>query len=404
MTAAGAEGTAAARPKRVYLLAGEPSGDNLGGRIMRALKARAAEPLEFAGVGGERMTEEGLESLVPLSELSIMGMAEILPHVPRMYRLIWRLARDIRRRRPDVVLTIDNTAFNFAVANRARGHGIPLVHLNAPKVWAYRPGRVRRVARYYDHLLCLLPFEPPYFHRVGMPASFIGHPVVESGADRGDGPGFRRRHGVVEDALLLCVLPGSRGGEVERLLPAFGAAIRLIVPHLPELRLVLPTVPAVEPAVRAAVAGWDPAPIVIADAAERFDAFAASDLALAASGTVSLELNLARVPMVIAYRVSEISAAIVRRLMRVRHITIANLVLGDRPVIPELVQENCTPERLAAALLSLIADPAARAEQVRQGSEAMRLLGAGGPPPSLRAADILLDIAGIARAETAGGA
>lgn len=381
----------------IYLLAGEVSGDNLGGRIMQALKQRATVPLRFAGVGGDRMVGEGLSSLVPLGELSIMGMAEIVPHIPRMYRLIWRLAADIRARKPAVVLTIDNTAFNFGVANRARGHGIPLVHLNAPKVWAYRPGRVHRVARYYDHLLCLLPFEPAYFHAAGLPASFIGHPVVESGADKGDGPRFRQAHGIPPDAPLLCVLPGSRRGEVTRLMPDFAGAVRRIAEATPGLRIVLPTVRAMEPLVRAAVADWPLPPVILLGDAEKYDAFAASDVALAASGTVSLELNLARVPMVIAYRVSASSAAIVRALIRVKHATIANLVLGDRPVIPELIQEDCTPERLAEAVLGLIRSPQARAEQVRQGSEAMRMLGHGGPSPALRAADILLDIAGIPR-------
>ncbi|MCC6469307.1 MAG: lipid-A-disaccharide synthase [Alphaproteobacteria bacterium] len=389
--------TAPASTPLVYVLAGEPSGDNLGGRIMQALKARAAVPLSFVGVGGERMVGEGLETLVPLSELSIMGLAEILPHVPRMYRLIYRLAADIRARRPAVVLTIDNTAFNFAVANRARGYGIPLVHLNAPKVWAYRPGRVRRVARYYDHLLCLLPFEPPYFHRVGMPASFIGHPVVESGADRGEGRRFRARHDIPAAATLLCVLPGSRGGELERLLPDFGGAVAQLAEARPGLRVIVPTVRAQESRVRAAVAVWPLNPIVVVDESEKFDAFAASDVALAASGTVSLELNLARVPTVIAYRVSAVSAALVRAMVRVRHITIANLVLGDRSVIPEFTQEDCTPEKLSRAVLALLDDPAAAAEQVRQAGEAMRALGYGGPPPSLRAAEILLDVAGIAR-------
>lgn len=381
----------------IYLLAGEVSGDNLGGRIMQALKRRAAVPLRFAGVGGDRMVGEGLSSLVPLSELSIMGMAEIVPHIPRMYRLIWRLAADIRARKPAVVLTIDNTAFNFGVANRVRGHGIPLVHLNAPKVWAYRPGRVHRVARYYDHLLCLLPFEPPYFHKAGLPASFIGHPVVESGADRGDGARFRQAHGVAPDAPLLCMLPGSRRGEVTRLMPDFSGAVRLIAAATPGLRIVLPTVRAMEPLVRQAVADWPLQPIVVLGDGEKYDAFDASDAALAASGTVSLELNLARVPMVIAYRVSASSAAIVRALVRVKHVTLANLVLGDRSVIPEVMQEDCTPERLSEAVLGLLRSPEARADQARQGSEAMRLLGHGGPPPSLRAADILLDIAGIPR-------
>ncbi len=380
----------------IYLLAGEPSGDNLGGRIMQALRARAAPPLRFAGVGGERMIAEGLDSLIPLQELSVFGMAEVVRHVPRLYGHIYRLAADIRARRPALVLTIDNPAFNFGVASRARKTGAKLVHLNAPKVWAYRPGRVHRVARTFDHLLCLLPFEPPYFHRVGMPASFIGHPVVESAAGAGDGARFRRHHGIPADAGLLCVLPGSRGGEVARLLPVFAETVRLLAAQVPGLRLVLPTVRAMEARVREGVATWRPAPVIVLDEKEKYDAFAASIVALAASGTVSLELALARLPMVIAYRVSALTAAIARRLMRVDHITIANLVL-DKPVVPELTQENCTPERLAGAVLGLMRDPAARAEQTRQTGEAMRMLGMGGPPPSSRAADILLDIAGIPR-------
>ncbi len=381
----------------IYLLAGEPSGDNLGGRIMRALKERAAVPLRFAGVGGERMAEQGLASQVPLHELSLFGLAEILAHVPRLYRLIYRLAADIRARKPALVLTIDNPAFNFGVASRARAPGVKLVHLNAPKVWAYRPGRVHRVARIYDHLLCLLPFEPPYFHRAGMPASFIGHPVVESGAGAGQAERFRAAHGIAPDAPVLCLLPGSRGGEVSRLLPVFGPALEMIAARVPRLAAVLPTVGAMEARVRAAARSWRPAPIVVTGEAEKFDAFAASGVALAASGTVSLELNLARVPTVVTYRMTEVSARLARMLARVKHVTIANLVLGDRDVVPELLQEACTPERLAEAVLKLMNDPAARAEQVRSTGEAMRLLGLGGPSPAARAADILLDVAGIPR-------
>lgn len=380
----------------IYLLAGEPSGDNLGGRIMQALKSRAGTELRFAGVGGERMTAEGLDSLIPLHDLSVFGMAEILRHVPRLYRHIYCLAADIRTRKPALVLTIDNPAFNFAVAARVRRAGAKLVHLNAPKVWAYRPGRVHRVARTFDHLLCLLPFEPPYFHRAGMPASFIGHPVVESAAGAGDGARFRRRHGIAGDAPVLCVLPGSRGGEIARLLPVFAETARSVAAQVPGLRLALPTVRAMEAAVRQGTASWAPAPAIVLDEADKYDAFAASTVALAASGTVSLELALARLPTVIAYRVSGLTAAIARRLMRVDHITIANLVLG-KPVVPELVQEDCTPERLAEAVLRLFNDPAARAEQARLAGEAMRLLGQGGPAPSARAADILLDVAGIPR-------
>lgn len=384
----------------IYLLAGEPSGDNLGGRIMHALKQRSAVPLQFAGVGGDRMIAEGLRGLVPIGELSVMGLVEIVPHIPRLFRIAQRLAADICARRPAIVLTIDSPAFNFGVVKRAQGAreaGTKLVHLNAPKVWAYRPGRVHRVARLYDHLLCLLPFEPPYFHRVGMSASFIGHPVIESGADRGDAARFCARHGLAVDTPLLCVLPGSRGNEIAHMIPIFGATVARVAAQAPGLRIVVPTVAAMQARVREGVAAWRPAPIVIVDEAEKFDAFAASTAALAASGTVSLELNLARVPTVIAYHLAEISARIVRALARVRHVTIANLVLGDRNVVPEFLQWTCTPELLAPAVLKLLTDPAARESQVRQTSEATRMLGLGGPPPSLRAADILLAIAGIAR-------
>ncbi|MGQ0676451.1 MAG: lipid-A-disaccharide synthase, partial [Rhodospirillales bacterium] len=290
----------------------------------------------------------------------------------------------------------DNPAFYFAVTARARAAGVKLVHLNAPKVWAYRRGRAHRVARIYDHLLCLLPFEPPYFHRAGMPASFIGHPVVESAAGQGDGARFRAAHGVPAEAALLCVLPGSRAGEIRRLLPVFGRAVERIAAGTPGLRVVVPTIDAMEALVRAGTGAWRPAPEVVLGEDERFAAFAAADVALAASGTVSLELALARLPAVIAYRLSAPSAVIVKSLKRVPYITISNLVL-NRPVVPELTQENCTPERLAEAVLGLLNDPAARAEQVRLAGEAMRLLGRGGPPPSLRAADILLDVAGIPR-------
>ncbi len=375
----------------VFLTAGEPSGDNLGGRIMAALKAKTDGRVRFAGVGGKAMGAQGLDSLFPMAELSIFGISEILPHIPNAFRRIYQTAWSIRRLRPDAVLTIDSPAFSFGVAKRVRGRGMPLIHLNAPKVWAYRPGRVARVARYYDHLLALLPFEPPYFEAAGLACSFIGHPVVESGADKGDGRAFRDRHEIPEDATLLCVLPGSRNLEIKHLLGIFGESVELLAAELPRLQVVVPVVPTVSESVSRAAGRWPVPTHVVRGEADKFDAFAATDIALAASGTVSLELALAGVPMVIAYRAAAITAAVVRRLAKVRFASIVNLV-HDRAVVPELMQERCRPQPLAAAVAALYRDPAARRAQVEDCRQAARMLGLGARRPSEHAAQIILDI------------
>lgn len=387
-------------PLHIFVIAGEPSGDNLGGRIMAALRRtaeRAGQSVRFTGVGGERMTEQGLDSLFPMQELSLFGMLEVLPHAWKIWRRMRQVAGAARSSRPDAVLTVDSPAFSFGVADRLRGSGIPLVHLNAPKVWAYRPRRVHRVQRSYDHLLALLPFEPPYFEAVGLPCTFIGHPAVEAMPDALDGAGFRARHGIAAEAPLLCLLPGSRSSEIKTLLPVFGAAVALLQARVPGLRCVLPTVPAVAARVRRAVAGWDNPPVLVDQAAARWDAFAASDVALAASGTVTVELALAGVPMVVSYRLSPITTFIVRRLVLVRFVTIVNLVL-DRAVVPELLQELCRPQPLADAVAALFADEGARARQRAGFAEALRLLGQGGPPPSEKAAAVIHDLVARARA------
>ncbi|MFQ5954327.1 MAG: lipid-A-disaccharide synthase [Kiloniellales bacterium] len=375
----------------IFLTACEPSGDDLGARIMAALKAKTGGRVRFSGLGGEEMTAQGLVSLFPMSELSVMGIAEILPHIPNVFRRIYDTAAAIRRLRPDLVLTIDSQAFSFGVAKRVTRCGIPLVHLNAPKVWVFRPRRARRVARYYDHLLALLPFEPPYFEAVGLPCTCIGHPVVESGADRGDGRAFRRRYGIPAEAPVLCVLPGSRRSEIKYLLDIFNGVVRLMAARVPGLHLVTATVPAVAPPVSAAAARW-PAPSVVVEGREdKFHGFAASDVALAASGTVSLELALAQVPMVIAYRIAALTAAVAGPFVHARFASIVNLI-EDRAVIPEFLQGACRSEALADAVAALMEDEAARRTQVEGCAEVLRRLGLGGQPPSERAAEIVLEL------------
>ena len=375
----------------VYLVAGEPSGDQLGARLMAALRAETGGTVRFAGVGGEEMVAEGLTSLFPLHEVAVMGLLEVLPRAALVLRRVRETAADITRQAPAVVITIDSWGFTGRVAGRlkAAGSRIPRVHYVAPMVWAWRPGRARVLARRIDRLLCLLPNEPAYFEAVGLPATHVGHAVIESGADRGDGPAFRQRHGIPRDAPLLCLLPGSRTSETGRLLPIFDRVVHLLVPRHPGLRVVIPTVATVAAEVERAVAPLGA--VVVRGSADKYAAFAAADVALAASGTVALELALAGVPAVITYKVSPLSAWVGRRLLRIRYVNLVNLLL-DREAVPELLQERCRPDLLADAVSALLADEAARVAQRAAAQEALRRLGLGGPSPSARAARIILDL------------
>ena len=336
------------------------------------------------------MTAQGLASLFPMEELSVMGIAEILPRLPRLRRRVAETVAAIRAAKPDAVVTIDAPTFCNAVWRRLGRTDARLIHYVAPSVWAWRPGRARRLARRIDRVMCLLPFEPPYFEREGLAASFVGHPVVETAAGRGDGARFRARHRIPGDATTLCVLPGSRQGEVRRMLPPFGAAVARLADRYPDLVVLVPTVPAVAEDVRWAIAPWPARTMRIADEADKYAAMAASNAALAASGTVALELALAHLPSVIAYRVNALTAQIVRRLVRIEHVSLVNILL-KRAAVPELLQGDCTPDRLAAALVPLIEDPKARADQIAAAAEAAAMLGADGLPPSERAARVVLD-------------
>jgi lipid-A-disaccharide synthase len=382
----------------IFFVAGEPSGDALGGALIAALRKRTGGSLRIAGIGGERMREQGLESLVPLDDLAIMGVAEVLPRAPVILRRVRETITAIRAQRPDAVVTIDSSGFSWRVAHglRRRGETLPLIHYVAPMVWAWRAGRARRMARWYDHLMTLLPFEPPYFERVGLSCSFVGHPVMECGADRGDGGRFRAMHGLAADELLITALPGSRAGEVRRLLPIFGAALRGLQNLVGEFRVVVPTVATVAATVTSAVRGWPGSAIIVDTPHEKYDAFAASRAALAASGSVALELALAGLPMVVGYRLNPLTEAFLDRVLKVRQVNLVNLLLG-RPLVCELLGSNCTPERLAASLLKIVGDERVRAAHRQGYDEAVRRLAVDGVPPSLRAADRILELVAARR-------
>jgi lipid-A-disaccharide synthase len=349
-------------PLHLMLVAGEPSGDALGAPLMAALRELDGGNIRFSGVGGARMIGEGLASRFPMAELSVMGLTEVVPRIPLVLRRLRELEAFARAERPDAVITIDSPGFTFRLGRRLKGAGLPLIHYVAPTVWAWRPGRARKVAQFLDHLLCLLPFEPPYFEREGLASSFIGHPVVESGAERVDGAALRARHGIAPDAPLIAVLPGSRRSETGRLLEPFAATLAMLAQEFPGLRAVVPTVETVAAEVTAAARSWPVPTTVLTRLADKFPAMAAANAALAASGTVALELAMTGTPMVIGYRVSARSAAIARRLIKVPYANLVNLLV-DRPVIPELLQERCNPAELAAALRQILVDPATRAAQ-----------------------------------------
>lgn len=378
----------------IFLVAGEPSGDALGGRLMAALRRRAGGRIAFGGVGGENMAAEGLDSLFPMSDLSVMGLAEVLPRAPRLLRRLRRTAAAIRARRPDVVVTVDSPGFNVRLARRLRGFDRPLIHYVAPSVWAWRPGRARTMAALFDRLLALLPFEPPWFERAGLPCDYVGHPALEEPLP--SGAGFRARRGVPADARLLALLPGSRAAEVRRLLPPYLEAARLLIDRFPGLRLATATVPAVADAVRAAP--WPRPPLVAAEPSERAAMLAAADAAIATSGTITLELAAARTPTVICYRVAPATWAIARRIVHAEHIGLANLVLGRR-AIPELVQSECTPPMIARRVEPLLLDSGARQAQIAAMDRAVEALRGPGPAarPSDRAARIALNAIGKQR-------
>lgn len=377
-------------PRPFYIIAGEPSGDRLGGALMQAMSHRGCA--EFRGVGGRDMTMAGLSSLFDMSELSVMGLSEVLPKLPGLIRRIRETAQDVVATRPKALITIDSPDFTLRVAARAR-QALPdlkVIHYVAPSVWAWRPGRAVKMARHVDHVLALLPFEPPYMHAAGMTCDFVGHPVA--GREQ-PGPSainaLREELGIAGAQKLLLMAPGSRRGEVRRLLEDFKTTVRRLRVRFPDLAVVCPVAETVDPDVRIALADLGPQVHVIRahEGEERKQlAFAAADAALCASGTITLEIAAAGTPMVAAYRTTWLTAQIVRRVVKVNTANLVNLISG-RMVVPEFLQEYCTPQALEAALLPLLTDEAAAADQREAFDDVMLAMGRGGPAPQERAAE-----------------
>lgn len=380
--------------RKIFLIATEESGDRLGAALMKVLRQRLGDSVQFSGVGGRAMTAEGIAPLFPIEELSIVGLSAVVKQLPKILRLISRTADAALADAPDMLVIIDSPDFTHRVARRvrARNPDIPIVDYVSPSVWAWRPGRARAMRGYVDHVLALLPFEPEEYRKLqGPPCSYVGHPLTEQLASlRPNEEEQKRRDG---QPPVLLVLPGSRRSEIRHHLALFGAALGKLNRQIP-FELVLPTMPHLEAMVREGVASWPVAPRLAIGEIEKRAAFRVARAALAKSGTVTLELALSGIPMVTAYRVGAAEAFILRRAIRASSVILANLVIGS-DIIPEFLQENCTPDKLAEALVDVIKDSPERLRQLVAFATMDGKMSTGEQPPSVRAADIVLAELGL---------
>ncbi len=377
---------------KVYLVAGEPSGDLLASGLIDALR-RANPTMEFRGVGGESMAERGLNSLFDIEEISVMGVFEVLPNLRRILRRVRETADDITAWQPDVLVTVDSWGFISQLVTKLRKRGIkfPIVHYVAPQVWAWKKGRAKNVARLVDRLMTLLPDEGRFFEKYGLQCDFVGHPVVERMASiEYNAPTVRSELGLDPDETVICVLPGSRRSEVARLMPIFKKSLETVRARYGEFSVMIPTVPGVEKRVKKFFAESDIPVRVVTGREMRYKVFTVSEIAIAKSGTVSLELAALGVPHLIAYRFNALTDFMVRTAIKIRFANLLNLQ-ADREIIPEYVLYNCRPEPIAECALCLLSDPEAAAAQVAEAREMLGRLRLPGILPSDRAAQIVIE-------------
>ncbi|MGB8632559.1 MAG: lipid-A-disaccharide synthase [Xanthobacteraceae bacterium] len=388
-----------ARPLSIFIVAAEESGDALGAALARTLAAKNGA-VKLMGVGGSAMAAAGIKSPFAIDELSIIGLTAIPQRLPTIFRRIRETAQAVVEAKPDAVVIVDSPDFTHRVARRVRqlSPAIPILDYVSPSVWAWRPGRARAMRAYVDHVLAILPFEPDIHRELGgPPCTYVGHPLVErAGALRPNADEAQRR---LDAPPIVLALPGSRSGEVARHTGIFGEAIDRLTATLGPIEVVMPTVPHVASRLRDAVAGWAVQPRIVADPAEKWSAFRKARAALAASGTVTLELALSGVPTVAAYRLHPVEA-VIARLIRLRtrlpSVILANLVVGEN-VVPEFLQEDCTPDKLAGALYALVRDGPERRRQVEAFRRLDDIMSIGGTPPSAKAANIVLEVANQGR-------
>lgn len=374
---------------KVYLIAGEPSGDLLGSRLMRALQRKG--DVEFFGIGGDTMQQQGLKSLFDITELSVMGITEVIPSIPRILRRINQTVADIVKIKPDIVVTIDSWSFCSRVHKSLRklNTGIKQIHYVAPQVWAWKKRRAKTMYKYVDKLLTLLPNEPQYFTPYHLSAEFVGHPVIESAALSADGQDFRLSHRISQDQIIISILPGSRHNEVSRLLPDFIQAAQLLYSKHPDMYFVLPTVKTVAQRVKSMITDCQLPLLVVETEDERYGAFQASSAAIAASGTVALELAMCNIPHIIAYKISKLTYMIAKKLIKIKYVNLTNIML-NRLVVPELLQYDCTPQNIAEHIEKLLAHDELYQKQLQGFADVKQYLSNGQDTPSNVAAKIIM--------------
>ncbi len=380
----------------VMLVVGETSGDTLGAALMTSLREVLGDKVCFSGVGGPRMEAEGLSSIFPMTDIAVMGPREVIPRLPLILRRMSETTRHAVETQPDLVVIIDSPDFTHTVAKRIhkKAPEIPIANYVSPSVWAWRRGRAKAMATYLRKVLALLPFEPAFFRaEAGLDCEYVGHPAIEKIASSEEGSAFREQKGIAPDVPVLLVLPGSRTNEVKRLIGLMGETAAQVAAHHNGLRIVIPVVPHVQGLVVDAVKDWPIEPVLAFGDGEKRGAFAAATAAIAASGTVSLELGLAGIPMVVAYKIDPIAAWSVSRFLKVPTVVLVNLIL-DRPAVKEFLQHNCKSEDLSTALVPLIGDTKERRQALLDLAEMRELMGVGGPSPSTRAANVVLEMLG----------
>ncbi len=378
---------------KIYLIAGEPSGDLLGSRFMRAMKQKTEGEVKFFGLGGDTMKTEGLKSLFDVSELAVMGLVEVIPSIPKVLKRIKETVNDIIKVQPDVIITIDSWSFSSRVhkALRKLKTGIPQVHYVAPQVWAWKKKRARTMYKYIDYLLTLFPHEPKYFTPYHLDTRFVGHPVIESEVVSASGEAFRKKYQIGKEMKVISVLPGSRKNEVAKLLPVFLESVKQLAEKDKNLYFVIPTVSTVEKEVRKQVSDAGASVLVVNTQADRYGAFRASSAAIAASGTVALELAICDIPHIIAYKVSPLSAMLARRFLKIEFVNLSNILLS-REIIPELLQERCVSGNICNYIRHLLDGGELYDKQMEGFAKVRKILGQGEQTPSENACDIVLDI------------
>ena len=386
-------GGATNRDTRLFLIAGEHSGDALGAKLMEAINRRLRTRVRYLGVGGEGMAKQGLSSQFDIEEVAVMGPLSILPRLPRIISRVYGTVAAAIAAQPDCVVIIDSPEFTHPIAKRIRKRNpsIPIVNYVSPQVWAWRPGRARRMRWYIDETMALLPFEPEAYAQLDGPrCTYVGHPLIERVLEirAADPAPLAARLGLDPARPVLLVLPGSRASEVERLMGPFGEAVARLNGLDGGLDVIIPAVASVREQIEAAAANWAVKPHLIEGEADRFRAYKLAKAALTASGTATLELALGQVPAVVAYKVDAVAARL-RFLLKVPSIVLANLVLGTN-VYPEFIQEGATGDKLAAAITPLLTETTERRAQLDGLAPIVTRMSIAGPSPSEAAADVVL--------------